>query len=91
MLLEVEELLGVEYRKGAVDVATLEEVTKRPGRSVTGVVPPCESQHRVGPAKVRLGEVSYRVHDAKAMETPAVAPLPFRDRAQWPRDCDLRP
>ena len=67
MLLEVEELFGLDCGKRPIDIPAFEEVSERPGRSIAGVVPSLESDDGARPAKGGSFKASYRVHGWKAI------------------------
>jgi hypothetical protein len=67
VLLEIEELLRFYRGEWPVDAPAFEEVTKRPRRSIAGVVPALESNDRARPAEEGSFKASYRVHQWKAI------------------------
>lgn len=67
MLLEVEELLGLDCGERPIDIPAFEEVPQRPGRGITSVVPSLESYDGARPAKGGSFKASYRVHGGKAI------------------------
>ena len=67
VLLEIEEVLGLDDGERAVDAALFEEVAQRTRRGVARVVPAFECQDGTWSPERRPPKASNRIHERKAI------------------------
>jgi hypothetical protein len=67
VFLEVEEVLRLDDREGALDVAALQQMAERTGGGVARIVPTFECENRARSTKRWSSKASYGVHDRKGI------------------------